>query len=77
MRINIGRTCLNLSRMKEMALTKKDMSNMRDKRIDGEYDPPLPKRIANPIKEEIEKLEQIIAKYERLAKSRKGDKKEQ
>lgn len=39
------------------------MSTKRDKRIDGEYDRPLPERIANPTKEDKEKLQKILAKY--------------
>ena len=39
------------------------MSNIRDKRIDGEYDRPLPERIANPTKEDQEKLNKILEKY--------------
>lgn len=39
------------------------MSTKRDKRIDGEYDRPLPDRIVNPTKEEEEKLQAVLAKY--------------
>lgn len=43
------------------------MSKLRDKRIDGEYDRPLPERIANPTKEDREKLKKILEKYEKKA----------
>ena len=36
------------------------MSTMRDKRVDGEYDRPLPERIAEPTKEEKERLEKLV-----------------
>ena len=39
------------------------MSTKRDKRIDGEYDRPLPDRIVNPTKEDEEKLQAVLAKY--------------
>ena len=39
------------------------MSTVRDKRIDGEYDRPLPERIEKPTKEDREKLERLLAKY--------------
>lgn len=39
------------------------MSYNRDKRIDGEYDPPLPERNANPTKEDKEKLKKLLKKY--------------
>lgn len=35
----------------------------KDKRIDGEYDPPLPQRIAKPSEEDKAKLNEIINKY--------------
>ena len=41
------------------------MAYMRDKRIDGEYDPPLPKRIEQPTKEDKEKLKKLLEKYEK------------
>ena len=42
------------------------MSIKRDKRIDGEYDPPLPKRSATPSKEDREKLEKLFQRYPNL-----------
>ena len=42
------------------------MSTMRDKRVDGEYDRPLPEIIAEPTKEEKERLEKLLEKYPRL-----------
>ena len=39
------------------------MSTVRDKRIDGEYDRPLPERIEKPTKEDREKLKRLLAKY--------------
>lgn len=39
------------------------MSTKRDRRVDGEYDRPLPERIVNPTKEDKEKLQKILAKY--------------
>lgn len=44
------------------------MSYNRDKRIDGEYDPPLPERNTNPTKEEQEKLERLLEKYKSIKK---------
>ena len=42
------------------------VSYNRDKRIDGEYDPPLPKRNTNLTKEEQEKLEKLLEKYKKI-----------
>ena len=42
------------------------MSIKRDKRIDGEYDPPLPERTVNPTKEDKEKLKKLLEKYPNL-----------
>ena len=39
------------------------MSNVRDKRIDGEYDRPLPERINKPTREDREKLKRLLDKY--------------
>ena len=44
------------------------MSTKRDKRIDGEYDRPLPDRIANPTKEDEAKLQAVLAKYSKPKK---------
>ena len=44
------------------------VSYNRDKRIDGEYDPPLPKRNTNLTKEEQEKLEKLLEKYKKINK---------
>lgn len=41
------------------------MSDKRDKRIDGEYDRPLPERIEKPTKEDREKLKRILNKYDK------------
>ena len=41
------------------------MSIVRDERVDGEYDRPLPERIEKPTKEDFEKLEKILAKYDK------------
>lgn len=38
-----------------------------------EYDPPLPKRIANPTKEDKEKLQRLTEKYKKLAAERKSN----
>lgn len=43
------------------------MSTLRDKRIDGEYDRPLPERISKPTKEDREKLKRILEKYNKKA----------
>lgn len=42
------------------------MSTKRDKRVDGEYDRPLPERIANPTKADKEKLAKLLEKYPKL-----------
>lgn len=42
------------------------MSTNRDKRVDGEYDRPLPERIINPTKEDKEKLARLLEKYPKL-----------
>lgn len=42
------------------------MSAKRDKRIDGEYDRPLPDRIVNPTKEDKKKLAKLLKKYPNL-----------
>jgi len=34
-----------------------------DRRLCEEYDPPLPKRVENPTKEDKEKLEMLLKKY--------------
>lgn len=39
------------------------MSIKRDKRIDGEFDFPLPERKTNPTKEDKEKLRKLLEKY--------------
>ena len=39
------------------------MSYNKDKRIDGEYDPPLPKRDTILTKDDKEKLEKFLKKY--------------
>lgn len=39
------------------------MTIKRDKRIDGEFDFPLPKRKANPSTEDKEKLRKLLEKY--------------
>ena len=44
----------------------------RDGRIDGEFDFPLPKRKLNPSKEDIEKLEKLLAKYGRFINTELG-----
>ena len=46
------------------------MNVNRDKRIVGEYDPPLPERIQNPTKADLEKLEELKAKYKRMKENR-------
>lgn len=43
-----------------------EQTKLRDKRIDGEYDPPLPKRIVNPTEEDLKKLEKLLEKYPNL-----------
>ena len=42
------------------------MSIKRDKRIDGEYDRPLPERIVKPTEKDKERLKKLIEKYPRL-----------
>lgn len=39
------------------------MSTKRDKRIDGEYDRPLPERIDKPTKADQERLKVLLEKY--------------
>lgn len=39
------------------------MSNVRDKRIDGEYDRPLPARVDKPTEEDQERLKELLDKY--------------
>ena len=39
------------------------MNIERDKRIDGEYDPPLPERIVEPTEEDKEKLRKLLEQY--------------
>lgn len=48
------------------------MNIKRDKRIDGEYDPPLPKRVANPSAEDRKKLAEILEKYPNLKEKYKA-----
>ena len=45
------------------------MSIKRDKRIDGEYDRPLPERIVNPTEEDKKRLKKLHKKQ--LRKKRK------
>lgn len=42
------------------------MPTKRDKRIDGEYDRPLPERIGTPTREDEEKLAKLLEKYPKL-----------
>ena len=42
------------------------MNIKRDKRIDGEYDPPLPERSGKPTQEDKEKLKKLLEKYPNL-----------
>ena len=42
------------------------MSTKRDKRIDGEYDRPLPERIVNPTEDDKKKLAELLKKYPNL-----------
>lgn len=42
------------------------MAAERDKRIDGEYDPPLPERSDTLSTEDIEKLEKLFQRYPNL-----------
>lgn len=46
------------------------MPEERDRRIDGEYDRPLPERITNPTEEEKERLAKLLEKYQRLKDAR-------
>lgn len=46
------------------------MAYKRDKRIDGEYDRPLPERIEKPTKEDREKLKKLLQKYETMKQQR-------
>lgn len=46
------------------------MSIDKDKRMIGEYDPPLPERIKNPTKEDFERLEELKEKYKRMKEDR-------
>ena len=39
------------------------MNIKKDKRIDGEYDPPLPKRPVNPTEAEKEKMKKDLEKF--------------
>ena len=41
------------------------MSYNKDKRIDGEYDPPLPERNSTPTKEDKERLQKLLEKYKK------------
>lgn len=45
------------------------MSNVRDKRVDGEYDRPLPERITNPTQADQDKLKKLLAKYNKGKKA--------
>ena len=42
------------------------MAITRDKRVDGEFDFPLPTRKENPTKEDKEKLQRLLEKYGQL-----------
>lgn len=42
------------------------MNIKRDKRIDGEYDPPLPERPVKPTEADKEKLKKLFEKYPNL-----------
>ena len=42
------------------------MSIKRDKRIDGEYDPPLPERPIKPSEDDKEKLKRLLEIYPNL-----------
>nr|DAN88939.1 MAG TPA: hypothetical protein [Caudoviricetes sp.] len=58
--------------LKELpSLRRKKKKGLKDclkniKRVDGEYDRPLPERITEPTKEEKERLERLLEKYPRL-----------
>ena len=39
------------------------MNSKYDNQVDGEYDRPLPKRITNPTKEDLDKLQEILIRY--------------
>ncbi len=42
----------------------------KDRRITGEYDPPLSARNPNPTKEDLQKADEIAEKYRRMKKNR-------
>ena len=46
------------------------MAYEKDKRITGEYDPPLSERNPNPTKADIQKAEEIAEKYRRMKAER-------
>lgn len=44
----------------------------KDKRITGEYDPPLSERNPNPTKADLQKAEEIAEKYRQMKAERLG-----
>lgn len=48
------------------------MAYEKDRRITGEYDPPLSKRNPNPTKEDLKKTEEIAEKYRKMMVERLG-----
>ena len=48
------------------------LSYEKDKRITGEYDPPLSKQNPNPTKDDLQKAEEIAEKYRQMKTERLG-----